>query len=116
MAKNNLSNWSFKFSNIIWKLNNKNINPINFISNLTVKEKEYLLKNIDDCFIPFTINGGKDFRLAFKTLANSHKKELIKLYNSEIKYFKIELFFKNSELVVKKNGDLIREKKFFDIV
>tara|TARA_A100001011_G_scaffold397394_2_gene498223 strand:- start:305 stop:655 length:351 start_codon:yes stop_codon:yes gene_type:complete len=115
LAKNNLSNWSFKFSNIIWKFKNQDRRPTNFISNLTLNEKSYLIKNIDDIYIPFSSKGGKLFKTAFEEISYSHKIKLSKLYKSDIKYFKLELFFKESELVVKKDGVLIRCEHFFDL-
>lgn len=111
--KKNNSNWSLKFTNIIWKINNQDKKPINFNSKLTVNEKGYLLKNIDDLSIPFTNNGGNNFNLAYKTLIDKHEIALTELYKTEIQYYTIELFFRNTELVVKKGGDLIRGKRFF---
>ena len=114
MVKNNLSNWSFKFSNIIWRIKNQDKRPANLISNLTLNEKIYLIKNIDDISIPFNRTGGELFRFAFEKISDSHKIKISKLYKSDIKYFKLELFFKESELIVKTNGELIRRKHFFD--
>ena len=114
MVKNNLSNWSFKFSNLIWGIKNQDSRPTNLISNLTLNEKRYLIKNIDDISIPFSRTGGRLFRFAFEEISNSHKIKISKLYKSDIKYFKLELFFKKSELIVKTDGELIRRKHFFD--
>tara|TARA_B100001996_G_scaffold368584_1_gene341266 strand:+ start:541 stop:915 length:375 start_codon:yes stop_codon:yes gene_type:complete len=113
-SKKNESNWSIKFGNIVWELNNLNCKPNNLNTNLSLIEREYLLNNIDDFFIPITINGGDNFNLALKEIVNYHKVILEKLYNSDIKYCTVELFFKNSDLVVKKNGELIRKKVFFN--
>ena len=83
------------------------------MSDLTLIEKEYLIKNIDDISIPFTRKGGKLFRLAFEDISNSHKIKLSILHKSDIRFFRLELFFRESELVVNKNGDLIRCEHFF---
>ena len=115
MPNNNLSNWSLKFSKIIWAVKNSNTKPTNFMCHLSLNEKDYLKKEIDDFFIPFTKNGGKTFKMALKEIVQYHKASLIERYGSDIRYFKIELFFKNTELIVDINGDLIRKKKFFDI-
>ena len=62
--------------------------------------------------IPFPNNGGNNFNLVFKTLIDKHKIALTEWHKTEIQYYTIELLFRNTELVVKKGGDLIREKDF----
>ena len=51
MPNNNLSNWSLKFSKIIWAVTNSTTKPTNFMCHLSLNEKDYLNKLIESLFI-----------------------------------------------------------------
>ena len=109
----NFSNWSLKFSDIVWERKNEITRPSIFKIIISKEEKIILLNKIDDLSIPYTNDGGKIFRLTFDKIVFYLKKALVNKFKSKIIFFSFELFFKNADLIFTKNNRLIRKKVFF---
>ena len=70
----NFSNWSLKFSDIVWERKNEITRPSIFKIIISKEEKIILLNKIDDLSIPYTNDARKIFRLTFDKIVFYHKK------------------------------------------
>ena len=107
MPNNNLSNWSLKFSKIIWAVTNSNTKPTNFMCHLSLNEKDYLKKEIDDFFIPFTKSKIKTSKLNIINLDKDYEKNNLKNIFSLIK--------SKNQICILTTKDIKKNKNIIDL-
>ena len=90
----NFSNWSLKFSDIVWERKNEITRPSVFKIIISKEKKIILLNKINDLSIPYTKDGEKNFRLTYDKIVFYHKKALVNKFNSKLIFFQLSCFLK----------------------